>query len=210
MLYQYNRHIFGAKSSPSCANYVLPQCAKMFRMERPIASQVEMNNFYVDDMLLSVHTTEQSSELIHELKTSLAKGGFNLTKLFSNFKEIFKNSEITPIESEGNPKVLGLERMATDDLLAVRKDQEFLQNKNSTQIQTLSTMSQFFDPLGSMAPFVIRGRMLMKRIWQTKGQRWDSPIAEDINTEFNKWCKNGVTQNNYPFQDGTIRSPVTE
>ena len=29
----------------------------------------------------------------------------------------------------------------------------------------------------------------MKRIWQTQGQRWDSAIAEDINTEFNKWVQ---------------------
>ena len=29
----------------------------------------------------------------------------------------------------------------------------------------------------------------MKRIWQTQGQRWDSPIAAGINTEFNKWVQ---------------------
>ena len=40
-----------------------------------------------------------------------------------------------------------------------------------------------------MAPFVIRGRMLMKRIWQTQGQKWDSPIADDVNTELNKWVQ---------------------
>ena len=60
-------------------------------------------------MLVSVHTTEIASEVIHELKSMLAKGVFNLTKLFSNFEEFFENSEITPIESEDTPKVLGLE-----------------------------------------------------------------------------------------------------
>ena len=91
------------------------------------------------------------------------------------------------MESEDNPKVLGLEWIAADDLLTVRKDQEFLQKTNWTQRQVLSTVSQVFDPL--VAPFVIRGKMLMKRIWQTHGQKWDSPIAEDINTEFNKWVQ---------------------
>ena len=61
-----------------------------------------MDNFYVDDMPLSVHTTEQASEVIHEMKSLLAKGGFNLTKWFSNFEEILENSENTPIESEDN------------------------------------------------------------------------------------------------------------
>ena len=109
MPYQNNRQIFGAKSSSTYANYALQQCAKLFEMEHSIASQVVMDNFYVDDMLLSVHTTEQASEIIHEIKSLLAKGGFNLTKWFSNFEEIFENSEITPIESKDNPKVLGLE-----------------------------------------------------------------------------------------------------
>ena len=68
MPYQYNRHIFGAKSSPTCANYALQQCAKLFGMEHPVTSQVVLDNIYVDDMLLSVHRTEQASEAIHELK----------------------------------------------------------------------------------------------------------------------------------------------
>ena len=73
MLYQYNRHIFGAKSSPTWANYALQQCAKLFGMEHPIASQVVMDNFHVDDMIRSVHTTEQASEVMYELKSLLAK-----------------------------------------------------------------------------------------------------------------------------------------
>ena len=192
MPYQHNRHIFGAKSSSTCANYALQQCAKLFGMEHPIASQVVMDNFYVDDMLLSAHTNEQASKVIHEQKSLLAKRGFNLTKSFFNFEEIFEifeNSEITPIESEDNPMVLGLECIAADDLLTVRKDNEFLQKTNWTQIHVLQTVLQVFDPLGFMAPFFIRGRMSTKRIWQTQGQRWVSPIAEDINTEFNKWVQ---------------------
>ena len=127
--------------------------------------------------------------MIQVLKSLLAKRGFNLTKCFSNSEEIFENSEITPIESEDNAKVLGLEWIAADDQLTVRKDQKFLQKTNWTQKQNLSSVSQVFDPLGFMEPFVIRGRTLMKRIWQTQGQKWDSPIAENINTEFNKWVQ---------------------
>ena len=133
MPYQYNRQIFGTKLSPSCANYALQQCAKQFGLEHPIASHVVMDNFYVDDMLLSVHTIEQASEVIHDLKSLLAKRGLKLTKWFSNSEEIFENSEITPIESEDNPKVAGLEWIAADDLLTVRKDQEFLQKTNWTK-----------------------------------------------------------------------------
>ncbi|XP_075264154.1 uncharacterized protein LOC142356060, partial [Convolutriloba macropyga] len=64
-----------------------------------------------------------------------------------------------------------------------------MKKTNCTQRQVFSTVSQVFEPLRFMASFVIRGRMLIKRIWQTQGQRGDSPIAEDINTEFSKWLQ---------------------
>ena len=78
----------------------MQQCAKLFGIEHPIAWQVVMDNFYMDNMLLSVDTTEQASEAIHELKSLLAKGDFNFTKWFSNFEEIIENSQITPIERQ--------------------------------------------------------------------------------------------------------------
>ena len=84
---------------------------------------------------------------------------------------------------------MGLEWIAGDDLLTVRTDKDFLLKTEWTQRQIFSTVLHVFDPLVFLAPFVIRESMLMKRIWQTQGQRQDSPIAEDINTEFNKWVQ---------------------
>ena len=77
---------------------------------------------------------------MHELQPLLAKGGFNLSKWFPNSEEVFENSETTPIESEENPKVLGLKWTAGNDPLTVRKNQEILQKTNWTQRQVLSTV----------------------------------------------------------------------
>ena len=90
---------------------------------------------------------------------------------------------------EDNPKVLGFEWIAINDMLTVRKEQEFPQKTNCMQRQLLSTVLQVFDPLGFMAPIFIRGRMLMKRIWQTQCQKCDSTTAEKISPSSKNWVQ---------------------
>ena len=74
-------HLFGATSSPSCASFSLKRTA--------LDSQGEFNsetietvsrNFYVDDCLKSVATTEEAVRLSSQLRELLSRGGFRLTK----------------------------------------------------------------------------------------------------------------------------------
>ena len=56
-----------------------------------------------------------------------------------------------------------------------------------TQRKVLSVVSSVFDALGFLAPFVIRGRIILKGIWQMKGQQWDCYIDENLNNQFADW-----------------------
>ena len=51
--YQYTRHVFGARSSPTCANFVVQQTARDNETEFPLASQAVFSSFYVHDFLRS-------------------------------------------------------------------------------------------------------------------------------------------------------------
>ena len=79
--YQMVSHIFGAKDSPSCANYCLKRTAddnkKIFSKE---AVKSVQEDFYVDDLLKAVETPSKAISLAHELMALLKKGGFRLTK----------------------------------------------------------------------------------------------------------------------------------
>ena len=83
-IYKYKRLIFGATCSPSCAIYVLRKCAIDNHHLSPEASQSITNNFYMDDFLQSFETTDEPIEQTTCIKETLKKGGFNLTKFFSN------------------------------------------------------------------------------------------------------------------------------
>ena len=83
-IFKYKRLIFGAICSPSCAIYILHRCAEDNKLSNPEAYSAIRNNFYMDDYLQSFNTTENPVITTTEVKETLHKGGFKLTKFFSN------------------------------------------------------------------------------------------------------------------------------
>ncbi len=102
-------HLFGAVSSPSCANLALRQTAKYnidcFRSE--VISTIE-NNFYVDDCLKSLPTEHEAVEMVKDLTSLCQTGGFHLTKWMSNSRTVL--SHIPKEDRAQNVKELDLDR----------------------------------------------------------------------------------------------------
>ena len=88
--YQYTRHVFGAKDSPTCANYALRRTALDNKQEFPRAHEVVLNDFYMDDLLHSLESSEDALTLGRQLKELVLKGGFKLVKWLSNDAEVAK------------------------------------------------------------------------------------------------------------------------
>ena len=59
VVHQYTRHIFGAKDSPTCANYALQGTASDNAKQYPEAAKAVLENFYVDDYLDSVESPRE-------------------------------------------------------------------------------------------------------------------------------------------------------
>ena len=95
--YRMTVNLFGATSSPGCANLALRTAADdgvdEFGVE---AASFIKENFYVDVGLKSVPTAPEAIELIRNSTEMYLKGGFRLHKFTSNSKEVV---ESTPTES---------------------------------------------------------------------------------------------------------------
>ena len=89
-IYDYQRHVFGAKSSPTCANYDLKRVGLDIEKEYPIAVKAIQNNFYMDDFIKSVGTPEQATEVFNQLQLLLSRHAFELKKLISNNDAVTK------------------------------------------------------------------------------------------------------------------------
>ena len=79
VVYQNTRHIFGAKDSPSCANYALQRTARDNVNQFPEATKSVLENFYMDDYLDSLESPERALKRSKELVHLLHLGGFKLS-----------------------------------------------------------------------------------------------------------------------------------
>ena len=85
-------HLFGATSSPSCANFALLQCVEDNREYfDPVTCKAVENNCYVDDFLLSVPTVEEAILMVQHVTFLCNLGGFHLTKWVSNSRQLLEN-----------------------------------------------------------------------------------------------------------------------
>ena len=66
-VYQYVRHIFGSKDSPTCANYALKRTATDNQTDYPEAAENVHSNFYMDDYLESSPTIEEATKKAKDL-----------------------------------------------------------------------------------------------------------------------------------------------
>lgn len=78
-------HIFGATDPPCMANSMLKRTADDNENDfDPTTLETLRRNFYVDDVLRAVPTSETAIKLSKQLTEVCARGGFNLTLFLSN------------------------------------------------------------------------------------------------------------------------------
>lgn len=187
-------HIFGAASSPGCANYGLKHLATENRDLYPLGSQFVMRDFYVDDGLASVGSTEQAIQLAQEARELCVLGGLRLHKFVSNDRAVLES--IPPSERASDIKDLHL---ALDDLPSERalgiqwhiesdclKFSVDLKDQPSTRRGILSMVASLYDPLGFVAPFLLTGKGVLQEMCR-HGTGWDDPITDELRPKWESW-----------------------
>ena len=188
-------HIFGAKSSPCCANKALSMTAQDNEENYPPeVIRTVRRNFYVDDVLKSVPNIDQAVPLASDLMKLLREGGFRLTKFASNSRELLAS---IPPASRANPKLdLDLDQLPLERALGVYWDAQtdtfkfkaLQAYKPSTKRGVLSVVSSLFDPLGFLSPFVFTAKILLQELWRQK-LSWDQEIPEPYSSLWQKWLQ---------------------
>lgn len=192
--YQMCVHIFGASSSPGCANFALRRTAVDHGSDvSPEATDVLNDNFYVDDLIKSTETESQASKLACEVALLCSKGGFNLTKftainpkVLENLPEEKKSDKSTKVAIETNDQIeraLGVIWCLENDCLSFRI---ILKDVPLTRRGVLSTISSIFDPLGLASPFLLKGKKILQSI-TGEHRDWDEPLTEAQRKAWEQW-----------------------
>lgn len=182
--YQLTTVTFGMSSAPYLAIKTLQQLATDEKVKFPIAANIIMSDFYVDDVLSGSNTLEEAQNAQNQLISALKTGGFNLRKWASNYHQLVEavGSESRALEpiiiNDDAVKTLGLLWNPTTDTF------EFKVNLNEkggimTKRKMLSESSKVFDPLGWLSPTLIQAKILMQTLW-ISGVTWDEKLPEDV------------------------------
>lgn len=170
--YQMMVHLFGAASSPGCANFGLKYLAQLYKTCYTTAAPFVENNFYVDDGLVSVPTIKEASDLIVEAQELCKRGGLRLHKFNSNESEalccVNLSERATSVEHlDLNPDsalvefALGIRWQIKSDSFSFNIN---LIDKPDTRHCILSVIASLYNPLGFAAPFILNGKFILQEL----------------------------------------------
>ena len=160
VVHQYTRNIFGARVSPTCANFALRKTVTDKMSTYPEAASSVNENFYMDDYLDSFENVAHAVKVGRGLISLLKLGGFNLTKFVSNADEITSAMNPEDCETSSSPikeKCNGAEQSShvlsrkwghVKDTFVVSRGVDRLLDKAINQRTVMSCVSSVFDPVG--------------------------------------------------------------
>ena len=192
-VYEFDRVVFGVNSSPFQAQYVLQHHAKKHKIDLPLAAETIEKSTYMDDSMDSVFNEDQDIQLYMELSNLLNKAGMHARKWLSNSQTVLSEIPIHDRKSEVDldceqlpcAKTLGVWWLADQDIFTFREcapDDNMLFTKRNF----LKKIATLFDPIGLLAPFTIRAKILMQEMW-TSGLDWDENLTESLKNSARAW-----------------------
>ncbi|XP_037400478.1 uncharacterized protein LOC119265102 [Pygocentrus nattereri] len=195
--YRMKVHLFGAASSPGCANYALKHIAaegEGYFSDDTI--KFIQRNFYVDDGLTSVTSTKEAIQLVKEARELCSTGNLRLHKFISNSKEVLATIPKEKCAEAATDKDLALGELQIERALGVQwcvTSDEFqfrvvIKDKPFTRRGVLSTVASVFDPLGFVAPFILVGKQILQQMCRDKIS-WDDTLPDDLRLQWECWLR---------------------
>ena len=187
--------IFGAKCSPTLANFVLRKTAEDHvtgTTESLAAAKAITKNFYMDDFLKSEESVLDAKTTQREVTSLVAKGGFRLTKWMSNSPDVLRSVPLEERSSceldlsclgQAEHRALGCFWSPAEDFLCVKSSEV---DATASKRGVLRRLSMVFDPLGIVSPFLLRAKLLVQRLWALRCG-WDEPLTGDELTVWGQW-----------------------
>ena len=192
--YRMNVHLFGAASSPCCANFALKHLSKMYENLYPEAAKFLQQNFYVDDGITSVDSASEAVSLIKEMRDLCSQGGLHLHKFVSNNHTVLESISVEDRAIEMQTVDLSKDEVPVERTLGMQwcvgTDTFTFQFQGKDQLNTrrgiLSTVASVYDPLGLISPFVLEGKSILQEMCK-RGVQWDDFISGYLQPRWERW-----------------------
>ena len=193
--YQMTVHLFGAVSSPACANFALRKTAddNVQHFSSDVTNTIK-RNFYVDDCLKSLPSVKDAIAHVNELCSLSQRGGFRLTKWISSSREVLESIPVKERAQEIKKLDLQKDELPVERALGVQwriEGDTFgfdvnLKSKPPTRRGILSVVGSIFDPFGFVAPFVLTAKKILQDLCRLK-LGWDDEVPTEHGVRWQGW-----------------------
>lgn len=186
--YQMKVHVFGNTTSPAIATYGL-------RKSDENVKNFVVKIFFVDDGLLSTQTVQEAVGIIKKTQRDPAdKGNLKLHKIASNSLELMKHFPHQNLSKEIQNQNFTDEYLPFHQSLGLTWNLQTdsfmfdlpLETNPFTKRGILSLINSIFDPISFIASVKIKGKMLLREIYQgTAG--WDDELPQEYMNQWSEW-----------------------
>ena len=153
-------------------------------------------NFYVDDGLTSLDSEAEAIQLVREARDLCNTGKLCLHKFITNNKRVLDTipkqeraegaADLDMALGEHKmERALGVQWCISSDKFQFKvkiKEHPF------TRRGVLSTVASIFDPLGFVAPLILKGKQILQRMCQDK-VGWDEPLPNELRPRWEAWLQ---------------------
>ena len=190
--YEFNRVVFGMNSSPFLAQLVSREHAQRLGPEFHRAAETVLKSTYMDDSMDSVDTVKEGVELYQKLLEVWKGAGMSARKWLSNSAEVLTYIPAADRATQIDLSIDELPAVKTLGVLWSAESDQFsfnfslLPDIKLTKRVVLKKVATIYDPLGFLAPFTIRAKVILQGTWAS-GVDWDDDLPEDLALKARNW-----------------------
>ena len=209
-IYVIQRVNMGDRPAAAIATEALRLTAEACRESHPRAAEFIINSSYVDDLVDSVSSIKEATELAQQTNDVLQTGGFKIKCWqFSSQTHALdaKAQKITTSLLKGaveeETSILGANWNPVDDCITFHASLNFSSKKGGvnsepdlkeadlpeslphkmTRRMVLRQVMSIYDPLGLISPFTLKAKLLLRKTWEKK-LGWDELMPEKLHTDW--------------------------
>ena len=181
-VYRFCRVPFGIIASPFLLGATI-QCH--LKEAGSKYAQSVLQGLYVDNVILSVTSLQEAQEFYTEVKALFDSAAMNLREWACNCEDFVTGIPSRDRADGTTHKVLGMVWDCSTDTLRLPRLSEDQLRSCTTKREVLQAISTLFDPLGLLAPVVLRAKLFLQHLWK-ENMTWDAQLCDQ---QLHKWSE---------------------
>ncbi|XP_036148371.1 uncharacterized protein LOC105833274 [Monomorium pharaonis] len=187
---------YGTASASFLATKTIQHLAELRKNNYPKGAAIVIRDFYVDDLISGANTIEEAKLICAEVNDLLQEGGFTLHKWASNDQEVLSgistsstSSHTLELHKGETTTTLGVKWNPSKDVFQYEINLDF--SKEYTKRSMLSNIASLFDPLGLLAPVIIKAKIMIQRIQELNGLKISRVVVDktsDLKFSLHGFC----------------------